>query len=679
MSNPAQIERASYDSMLYGIQKASIYNKGEFQKTPLARAEQKMLAMVQAVAKKERQDFEDEDRYTLPAELTVEQHLFNLTFGDKARPIKVIDHAFRQYNPAYGYWETIPDEQLEQRVLANAEKAHYPPNKNGIAKSMATAANVDKAMKFAGKKLFYSSNVVNNKHLIAFKNFTVCTKTGQAREHDPSYHITTCLPYDYHPGAECPEPMLRYIRSSFGEGQEEYVRAALGLMLDLTAPDRFVHACGPSGSGKGVFTRLVMKFFGQESVGSPNNFKLFAQPDQVHQYLSGKRLIAIDDIVGFVGEEIGRFYTAVERTAMNARCLFKPKGYTQQFDIRYTVASVGQLPTKYSNSKGWSRRVFPLPTTASQMADDNLEQELENCIADIISWALAQDKARRNAILKNPERYNDGAAEYFREAQFSSSSAWAFIDECLTPVDPTAIDIAAAQTVDEGRIYTAYKAYCAATGRQPMGLDGLKHEFRQALPLNWVDRKGKGGRIPRRFVYMALKETAFDFGDIGATCNLSNLGYDGVADFKEWAIKFGGLHPYGPDELATMGAEPEPTPPPAAAPPDVAPQPEPVAPPPPAPEPPPPIAPDQGCRDGDGNVIHAWITPGKPEWWQAFEQRLIEATTIEQLQEAKKKTSASRRTQIMNTWSDDGRYEWLKAKAARLEAEAMEVEQGQLT
>jgi|GEM_PF-5858147 len=665
MSHTAQISQMDYDLLISQVQKASIYSKPDFRRGPLARAEQKMLAITQSVAKKEQQDSDDVDRFQLPADLTIEQHLFNLTFGDKARPIKVIDHAFRQYNPSYGYWETIPDEQLEQRVLANAEAAHYPPNKEGDKRSLGTAANVDKAMKFAGKKLFYSSSVVNNKHLIAFKNYTVCTKTGMAREHDPSYHITTCLPYDYKPNAPCPEAMLRYIRSSFGDGQEEYVRAALGLVLDLTAPDRFIHACGPSGSGKGVFTRLVMKFFGQESVGSPNNFKLFAQPDQVHQYLSGKRLIAIDDIVGFVGEEIGRFYTAVERTAMNARCLFKPKGYTQQFDIRYTVASVGQLPAKYSNSKGWSRRVFPLPTTASQISDDNLEQDLENCIADIISWALAQDKKGRNDILKNPARHNEGAAEYFREASFSSSSAWAFIDECLYPYAPTIGDIADDQTLDEGRAYTAYKAYCAATGRQPMGLDGMKHEFRQHLPLNWVDRKGKGGRIPRRFVYMQLRESAFDFGEIGASCNISGLGYDGITEFKEWTLTHGALYPYGDEQLQSIGqTAPAIEPAPALEPEIVDAQeaPEPIAPP-----------------DDSGDVVtHSWVTQGKREWWQEFEQRLIDATTLEQLQQAKDKTSASRRTQVMNEWASDGRDNWLTAKALRLQLEHDAMNQGDM-
>jgi hypothetical protein len=81
---------------------------------------------------------------------------------------------------------------------------------------------------------------------------------------------------------------------------------------------------------------------------------------------------------------------------------------------------------------------------------------------------------------------------------------------------------------------------------------------------------------------------------------------------------------------------------------------------------------------GAGVVTHAWITPGKPEWWQEFEQRLIEATTLEQLQQAKAKVSTLRRTQVMDVWQGDGRYAWLEAKAARLRGEAETVSQGRL-
>ena len=557
MQSKFGISRATGAGLRLKIQKASGLNQRVFDKEIGRPAEMKILSIIREVEQKEVSEDEDAKKYVLPPHLNPEEHLFNLAFNVPGKPLRVIDHAFREYNSEHGYWQSIVEESLAQRVMVEAKKARYPSTKTKPGRSLGTVANVRKTLDHAGVALFNNSLETNNSHLISFKNGIVCTKTGDLSPHDPNHYITSGLPYEYRKGAECPEPMRRYIASSFGIENMEYVRAGLGCMLDLTAKDKFIHAIGPSGSGKGVLTRLVMKFFGSESVGSPNNFKLFANPDQVHQYLSGKRLIAIDDIVGFVGEEIGRFYTAVERTAMNARCLFKPKGYTQQFDIRYIVASTGQLPTKYSNSKGWERRVFPMPTIGRQEADDDLERELEQCIADIISWVLAQDKAERNRILDHPERYNDLAEEYFIEAAASSSSAWGFIEECLKPEDPHHTDTLEVQTVDIAHLYNCYKAYCSATGRNAVSLDNLKHELKQAIPANYVKRKSSGS-IPNRFVYISLVPFLFDQSELGLiTCDTSKLGYEGVSEFKKWARKWGTLHPYDLENIPTGTQHPQ--------------------------------------------------------------------------------------------------------------------------
>lgn len=713
MQSKFGISKAAAYGLISKIQKASGLNQRVFDKAIGRDAEMKVLNIFREVDAREVEENEDEQKYVLPPRLNPEEHIFNLAFNAPGKPLRVIDHAFREYNSEYGYWQSIVEESLAQRVMAVAKKAHYPDTKNKQGKSLGTVANVRKTLDHAGVALFNNSLESNNSHLIAFKNGIVCTKTGDLSPHDPNHYITSGLPYEYRKGAECPEPMRRYIASSFGIENMEYVRAGLGCMLDLTAKDKFIHAIGPSGSGKGVLTRLVMKFFGSESVGSPNNFKLFANPDQVHQYLSGKRLIAIDDIVGFVGEEIGRFYTAVERTAMNARCLFKPKGYTQQFDIRYIVASTGQLPTKYSNSKGWERRVFPMPTLGRQEADNNLERELELCIADIISWVLAQDKNERNKILEHPERYNDLAEEYFIEAAYSSSSAWGFIEECLKPEDPHYTDSIETQTVEIAYFYECYKAYCAATGRNSVSLDNLKHELKQAIPANYVKRQSSGA-IPNRFVYMKLVPFLFEKSEAGlVTCDASRLSYGGVSEFKNWAKKWGSIHPYTPENIPTGTASPI-----------LASQ--------------MPSTQGAGIQDSmsegnqyagttqsvsndtklesmqaiqaiQGSNLDAKVVcgvsmenderththkvtaknPPEPLAWPAreneqidpegltvtqeaspeqrrFEAQLIEANSIERLQEVKGLWDSEFRQSVMAQWQDDGRYMLLQAKAERL-------------
>ena len=637
------------------------------------------------------EDPEKEKRLELPEELTVEQHLFNLTFKEESKPIKVINHTFRQYDPDYGYWKSVPDELIERRVLETSEEAFYRHGKDGSKKkSLATVPNIERTMKFAAKKLFQPSESTNNSHLIAFKNGTVCTKTGMISEHSPENHITSGLPYEYEPDqSECPPAMQRYINSSFGADQVEYVRAAIALVLDLTAEDKFIHVIGPSGSGKGVFTRLMMKFFGSELVGSPNNFRLFAEPEKIHQYLGGKRFVAVDDIVGHIGEEIGRFYTAVERTGMDARSLFQPRGYTQQFDIRYLVASCAQLPAKYSNSKGWERRVFPLPTLSKQEPDRDLEVELEAEVGAIISWALSMDKAERNKIIANPGKYNQLAADYFVDSARTSSSAWAFIEECLQPSSVDASDTIEGQTTDIGIIYNAYKVYCAEVGKRPMSLDGFKGEVKQALPLNFVPRKGPRGCIPRRFVYIELIPGLFKKNESDIVgCNLGLLGEDGVKKFKDWGKENAHLWPYLPQNL--QQAEPKPVATTETAPPqpqqeligpefECLPEPESELEPEPAGLPPIELEIElESDLQDDAELAEdpiEWtsedppgITPYKPKW-HGFELDLIRAETFEQLQATKAEYGEAFRREVMAQWIKDGRFTWLQAKAERLKEE----------
>jgi hypothetical protein len=83
---------------------------------------------------------------------------------------------------------------------------------------------------------------------------------------------------------------------------------------------------------------------------------------------------------------------------------------------------------------------------------------------------------------------------------------------------------------------------------------------------------------------------------------------------------------------------------------------------------------------GLAGPVQPWVTPGKPEWWQRFEEMLIAATTWAQLQAMKTKGSKTyvsppRRRQVMALWQCDGRYEWLQGKAARLRGDVEGSEQ----
>ena len=70
--------------------------------------------------------------------------------------------------------------------------------------------------------------------------------------------------------------------------------------------------------------------------------------------------------------------------------------------------------------------------------------------------------------------------------------------------------------------------------------------------------------------------------------------------------------------------------------------------------------------------VQADPVPAPPEkvgWaWHIFEQDMIEAKTLEQLRRSTQGVSDELRLAVMKSWDEDGRYQWLQAKTARLKA-----------
>ena len=66
------------------------------------------------------------------------------------------------------------------------------------------------------------------------------------------------------------------------------------------------------------------------------------------------------------------------------------------------------------------------------------------------------------------------------------------------------------------------------------------------------------------------------------------------------------------------------------------------------------------------------VTPHKRKW-HSFELALINAKTWHELQCAKRTAGQAFRMEVMEEWQKDGRYDWLKAKAKRLQDEADSV------
>ena len=713
-----RIDRFAGLALRMKFQESSGLDKRAYEREIAKPAAQDAIALKQRVERAKVEDRED-SKYILPSGMNVEQHLFNLTFNNPDRPIKLINSYFASYNSDAGHWVPISDDRIKQEILAIAEKAKRPDTKKGPGQSLGIAANVDKTLAHAAIKLWTDLGATANRDLLAFRNGTVSIKTGKLSPHDPKNYLTYGLPYDYVEGAECPPVMREFIRTSYGEDQSEYIRAAIGLMLDLNAPDKFIHAVGPSGSGKGTFCDLIRLMFSEDSITTPTNFSAWTSPESAQQNLAGKRLFLIDDLQSLVtGNELGGFYSGVEQKPLQCRVLWAKQSRSVPMNLRALVASTGPIKTASSTATGLKRRVFPLPTLRSiQDPDRTLLTRLKEEMGAIISWALAQDKQLRNAIIEHPERYNELADDYFTDAACSSSSAWSFLENCVVTVEPKASDLEYDQSVDISKFYLAYKAYCIEVTKTPLSLDNFKKELKTAAPCHFIPRR-KSGTIPARFVYLKLRPEIFSYSGTGATiCDASKFGFNGINDIKTWAQNHGIKHPYTPELLQTVTPHAEtaltPTHTIESVSADTVP---------PSVQPIPPVQPsdfDQKhacvCVEGESEAVfesdqhtHTQLLEVKtgvappvhpaqeptgtmsesfqtiinrtkysnPElltisWGlsdkeQQFEKGLLSAETMEELTIVKKLFDEELRARVMQIWQNDGRYQLLVAKVERL-------------
>ena len=513
-------------------------------------------------AAKARED--DQERFELPQEFAMapEMFVYDLVFGGNASVRRaVMDQGFLEFDSKLGYWKTLSDKQIEQKCLETCRRTYKVVGKNKEVRWLGKKALAVESLSHAQTMLNVDSTV--EKHwLRTFRNGTVDMRDGSISPHDPEDYITTYVNADYKKGAECPPAMRRYIESSFGIDQMEYVQAAVRLMIDPTMPHKFVHVVGFSGTGKGIFGQIIAEIYGENSTRIDNALSIFGNPDKHHQYLRGAGFWWCDDLVGHVGDEIGAFYTAVEWKALMGRSLFSSTPYVRVFPIRYAIASTGPISSRSSTTGGWSRRVMPLPTQFVKEPDLDLFNDIRMEIGDVVSWALTIEKERARAIIMHPGDYNEAAAQYLEESELNTNSAYNFVAKCLIPVDPESSDTALTQTtikigdetpeITNGLLHDLYKAFCAASSYPGMGLNNFVAQLKQCIPSNHVQRRKVNGEvIPAKWVYLQISPGCFTKNEVSGLwqCDKTKLQDVGLSLFKRWAANFGQLHPYSPGTI----------------------------------------------------------------------------------------------------------------------------------
>jgi putative DNA primase/helicase len=424
-------------------------------------------------------------KYLVPKNTTFEVHCRKNLFSDNW----FVSDGGAFFQDCGTHWQ-LREEADVAKVIGDFAEECYEATEVGKKYKFGTSKNLEATLKYCRRTL-HKKDKPANKHLKAFLNGTVDTRSGKLGPHNKEHYLLECSPYNYVENASLPETFKKFLVSSFGESQIETIRAFTSMLLDPTAPyGRFPHLIGDSRSGKGTLLRLWENLVGSESSSSSQDFSELGKPEGRYQLLLGKSFFYIPDTGGFQSG-LKAFYELVDNGPLYGRALYMPKGIQKKWNVRFAVASVEHLPIEHAGD-GWDGRCIPIPTlkTAGE-TDAYLGQKLSEELGEIAGWALSMDKAERDNILTQPIT-NPVLLSLKQEGAIIGDGVKSFVDRCFVP---------GTETHYGSDLHSWYQAYCKAHALSPLSYQKFIQRLQRVLPKQWrpsevVWMDGKSKRQP---------------------------------------------------------------------------------------------------------------------------------------------------------------------------------------
>lgn len=427
-------------------------------------------------------DGDGPDKFLVRGNTTFEVHCRKTLFGSDW----FVSDGGAFFQDCGTHWQLREDADVAKAIGDFAEEC-YERKEVGKNFKFGTSKNLEATLKYCRRTL-HKKDKTANRHLKAFLNGTVDTRTGKLQPHNKEDYLLECSPYNYVENAGLPPTLKQFLLSSFGEAQIPAIRAFLSQLLDPTAPyGRFFHFIGNSGDGKGTILRLAENLVGGEFSSSSQDFSELGKPEGRYQLLLGKSFFYIPDTGGFQSG-LKAFYELVDNGPMSGRALYMPKAIQKKWNVRFAVASVEHLPIEHAGD-GWDRRCYPIPTIKStKEVDSSLGQKLSEELGEIAGWALSMDKAERDKILTEPIS-NPALLALKQEGAIIGDGVKAFVDRCFVP---------GTESHGGNDLHSWYQAYCKAHSLSPLSHQKFIQRLKRVLPQQyrpsevfWVNGKAK--------------------------------------------------------------------------------------------------------------------------------------------------------------------------------------------
>ncbi len=321
---------------------------------------------------------------------------------------------------------------------------------------------IENVAKVAGYRLHVPLAEMNAKPgWIPLRNGILDTGTGKFLEHAPVYRLTTQLPYDYDPQAECPrweQFLAEMVLDLHGRPSDELA----GLIQEWFGYCLIPHAgaqtsmwwTGGGANGKGVATKVLEALVGSHQ-------RTVIDIEQLHEPYFRAELFG--KLLGIVNEmkprdmvkNGGVFKALVSADSINAR---RPGQQPFDFEPYCRVLCVtNELPRAADQTFGYFRRLLILPwrrNLAEAQQDRGLLDVLLDEMPGIFNWSMIGlgRMQRQNYHFSHSEEADRELKEYRREEDLPQR----FIEECCVKEE----DAQETSSV----LWKAYMGWCKANG-----------------------------------------------------------------------------------------------------------------------------------------------------------------------------------------------------------------------
>ena len=327
------------------------------------------------------------------------------------------------------FWKLTPDSSVKQNIQELLERIYWVKKTKGSEKKI-----YDKATSSSRESCYtwltYSlrQELKPNYTHLCFKNGYLDLRSREIRELNIDDICLTALPYNYQKNIDtAPPTFLKFIESSFGLNQLNYIRALTSMLLDPTCEWRyFPFVKGRSRTGKSTLIDLWMQMFPAESVRYGSDLEIINAP-QTRASLVGCRIYAVSDFTSFLSNP-GAIYDFVENRPLSLRRLFATETTSIPLYCRLVLGGVEVAKVKGARD-GWEGRVRYLSTLDRivPLKNLNLESDLAAEIPHLVSWALNMEVKERSQML------HSGFDEQIKiAAEIENDPIKAFIDDCFT-------------------------------------------------------------------------------------------------------------------------------------------------------------------------------------------------------------------------------------------------------